>query len=344
MTTGPTAQEDTVVGENSTVLEVLNRAGVDLREFAIRQADVNARGETWQVKVSVRPRTPPGLGEGVQSLLDKISKLSPKPSKRAYKAPGDLLGCVYLFDWHAGKLSWAEETGHNWDLRIAEKTYNTAVDDLLCRSRASNVGSFLYVVGNDAINADNTAGTTARGTPVDCTDDRLSKVFSTAAACHIRAISLMVEQGPVRVVLVQGNHDPTVSYYLVQVLAAYFRNDPNVTFDQSPRTHKYHRHGTCLFGLTHGNNEKMADLPLRMAAERPEDWAACNTREWHLGHFHKVTCEEYKGVRVRVMPSLCPPDAWHFSSGYVGNVRAAEMWIYSATHGYYGHHSVPARS
>ena len=43
--------------------------------------------------------------------------------------------------------------------------------------------------------------------------------------------------------------------------------------------------------------------------------------------------DEQHGVRVRVLPALCPPDAWHAENGYVGNQRNAEGYVWNDREG-----------
>lgn len=59
-------------------------------------------------------------------------------------------------------------------------------------------------------------------------------------------------------------------------------------------------------------------------------------REVHLGHWHQTKVRELNGTRVRILPSLCAPDAWHAENGHVGAVRSAEAFIWDAAEGLVG--------
>ena len=51
------------------------------------------------------------------------------------------------------------------------------------------------------------------------------------------------------------------------------------------------------------------------------------------------------GVRVRVSPALCPPDAWHAEHGFTA-LRAAEAYVWHTTDGLVAaafHHVAPER-
>jgi hypothetical protein len=73
--------------------------------------------------------------------------------------------------------------------------------------------------------------------------------------------------------MVPGNHDYERNFYLGDSLEGWFYNNPNVTVDNSANPRKYYKYGQVLIGYTHGNEEKVTDLPLIMAHERSTDWA-----------------------------------------------------------------------
>jgi len=92
--------------------------------------------------------------------------------------------------------------------------------------------------------------------------------------------------------------------------------------------------------LAHGN-KKFTDYPGIMAAEKPKMWGDTIWREAHVGHHHRrqrllQDLQEYAGATVRVLPSLRPPDAWHSEQGYVGNIRAAEAYVWNKNEGLIG--------
>jgi len=85
--------------------------------------------------------------------------------------------------------------------------------------------------------------------------------------------------------------------------------------------------------MTHGDKGKHKTYPLLMATEQPEAFGQTMFREIHTGHTHQTKTEEQFGVRVRVLPSLSPPDAWHAENGFVSNQRNAEAYVWSAKEG-----------
>lgn len=281
--------------------------------------------------------------EAAESIVRRAEKSAPPPVKRVAWKASKILCEISLFDHHFGKLAWGAETGHDYDLAIAEALYENAVKDLLDKVKIYRPEEFLFTVGQDLLHVDNVQYQTTQGTPQDC-DGRLSKIIETAERATARAIRTLAARGKVRVMWVKGNHDSLMSQMLCRIMAAEFRKDDRVTVDVSPTSRKYVRYGASLLGYTHGNECPIKELPLIMARERPKDWAVCRTREWHTGHLHQQMLIEKMGIKVRILPSLAGTDAWHCDRGYIGNDRAAEAYLYDHSEGYFASFQVQARS
>jgi hypothetical protein len=227
--------------------------------------------------------------------------------------------------------------GRQYDVDIATRTFYAALDDLLTKGAALKPAQILLPLGNDFFNVDSLAKTTTAGTPQD-ESARWQESFLAGRKLLVEAIELCRDVAPVQVVMVAGNHDTQRLYYLGETLAAWFRHCADVQVNSSPTQRKYVRWHRTLIGFTHGDNEPAASLPIIMATERRADWACTAHHEWHLGHFHarqkKVfqSVADQHGVIVRVLPSLCPADAWHKSRGYQG-ARAAEAFYFDPSAG-----------
>ncbi len=132
--------------------------------------------------------------------------------------------------------------------------------------------------------------------------------------------------------VISGNHDQTRIFYTGHALHCWFRNTPDVTIDNGFQTRKYFCYGRNLIGFCHGHLEPHANLPLIMATEQKEAWSTAKFLEWHVGHWHTrkrkvfLPLEDQHGVVVRVIPSLCPPNAWAKSMGYLGQRAATAIF------------------
>lgn len=240
---------------------------------------------------------------------------------------------INVSDHHFGKLCWGVETGGApYDLKIAEAMFNRAVDVLLERSAGYEFEQVVFVLGNDLLHANNTDGQTFSGTQLD-TEGRFQKTYWTARKVMCAAIERLRQIAPVKVVAVYGNHDKTSLWTLTDSLECFFHDDPRVDVDNQPLYRKYFQWGLSGLMFTHGDLGKRTDFPLVFATERPDIFGSTKFREVHTGHLHTTKTEEFHGVRVRILPSLTPPDAWHAENAYVGNQRNAEAYVWSKDEG-----------
>jgi len=306
-------------------------------EYRVERMLINKWGapgrESKQIKVWLRTDADEfALAEKLRASLER----NPAVLRRPDLEPGELFAVLSLPDLHVGMLAWYRETGENYDTEIALGRMNAAAANLLSRLSGLRVGEIVFPIGNDIFHADTHENTTTAGTRVDV-DSRWQRAFQMMAEALIKGpISWAAEIAPVHVVVVPGNHDYQRAFYLGEVMRWYYegRGLP-VEVDNSPRLRKYYRRGKVLLGFTHGAWVKANQLPLIMATEAPQDWAEAVWREWLLGHYHRKremawnSTEEVGGVRLRVLPSLATPDAWHYQQGFVGGIREGTLSLYS---------------
>lgn len=271
-----------------------------------------------------------------ERLTQELSGLypAPKPIVRVdCTASGNMLE-LNVPDLHAGKLAWSKETGYkDYDTNIALDTFDEAVDTLLARSAHIHFDEILFVLGNDIMHSDTIAGTTTSGTQLD-NDSRYHKTFVKLRNRVIDIIKYkLLPVANVRIVGCPGNHDKLSAWHLADSLDMYFHDNPNVRVDNSPEEFKFVQWGQVMLMFAHGNTGKKPDYPLTMATKQKEMWAATTFREAHTGHIHQTMVQEFHGVRVRVLPALCEPDAWHAANNFVGNLKVAEAYAWNRSEG-----------
>lgn len=343
-----------------TLDDALAEANVDLNiwevanwRFNIWEGPAGAEGgnpiQYYQVRISFKRKAAGDIDyvKAVQELLPQISKQAPSFSPANYvfdnKKPNALVEFC-AFDLHYGKLCWAPESGENFDSNIARERMAAAVkSSMAATTPLYNVEKILFIVGNDYFNSDNAKQTTHGGTP-QTDDHRWQKVFHGGVTLLIDTIDYLMQFAPVEVMVIQGNHDWERIFYAGTVLEARYSGCQNVNVDNIPTPRKYFQYGRNLIGFTHGNNEKVNDLPMIMAQEVPQAWATSKYREFHLGHLHHnevkswISEKDYIGVKVRRMRSLTSNDAWHNMKGYVGQIQSAETYVWDANLGLLGIH------
>lgn len=301
--------------------------------------------QLFSVSAKLIRRKPSDPAVDLRTIVDEVRNYAPiYPAMVFHDSPRKSRRLLELTipDLHIGKLAWGEECGTDYDSKIAEELFQEAVADLLKKTSGHAFDEILLVVGNDFLNVDNSQNTTSAGTPQDC-DTRHAKTFKIARLLIQKTVEQLRAFAPqVTVMFVPGNHDTQSCYYLGEVLDAWFSKTDGVAVDNRPQLRKYFQFGRVLLGFTHGDKERPGDLPLLMATEVPNLWASTDHREIHTGHFHQrkatswVGVSENKGVTVRILPSLCAPESWHVGRGYVGNLRAAEAYVWDSEEGLVG--------
>ncbi len=268
--------------------------------------------------------------EKIHSLItDDMAEFAKK-----YKGPiikhqtkkGKYLLEPVVFDLHLGKLSWAPETGENYDYRIARDRFNFVVDDVYSRAMEVDIERTVIPIACDFWHIDNKKGQTNAGTLMDY-DSRSTKLFLVGVQMLIQMIDKFSQIGPVTVVLVAGNHDEEISFYALQYLAAWYRNSEIVNVWSNIRARKYIEFGVNLIGYDHGHRGQKR-LPANMSVEASEAWGRTFVREWHTGHKHRLSVIEEKGVTVRELSTVTGTDAWHHNEGYSGALCRSQSFLW----------------
>jgi hypothetical protein len=268
-------------------------------------------------------------------VADAKRAIAPRKAPAIVRPSAGLMLELDIFDLHIGKLAWGVETGHGpYDTKLAVGAFDEALDVLLARTGTHKFDRVLFPIGNDVLHSDGKANQTTAGTPQDV-DGRYHKVFLTARRMFVAAIEQRLARiAPLVIVpIVPGNHDEHAAWHLGDSLDCWFHSSKRIQILNHPTPRKYVRHGKVLLGFTHGNEEKLADLPQLMATEQPEAWGATRIREFHIGHRHKEMVDEKMGFKTRTLSALCAADSWHAKKGYVGNARAAEAFVWDAEEG-----------
>jgi hypothetical protein len=274
----------------------------------------------------------------LDDFIRDAKKNAPKISKVTYKkAPKGLWFEVDMPDIHIGKETWAEESGEDYNIEIARDVVLSTLDTLLGYARLYGIERILMPMGNDFFNVDNKYNTTTKGIPQQ-EDTRWSKTFREGRKLAVEMIDKCATLAPVHVIMIAGNHDEERSFYLGEVLDAWYSKSKNVTVDNRAIKRKYLKFGNNLIGFTHGAHEKIKQLPSIMPIEEPLLWAASKHREWHLGDKHHKQdllnrTEDVDGVTIRLLRSLSATDTWHFDKGYIGAPRAAEGFLWDKVDG-----------
>jgi hypothetical protein len=231
-----------------------------------------------------------------------------------------------LSDYHLAKRY---VDGDNDPAVRARRFFNVA-QNLIEKVRAIyDINKVVFPISNDFFHTDNYQNSTTNGTPQDIILDYASE-YELGFAILVDTIKMLkTNSNHVEVILVQGNHDRTKSFYLAHALDIFFTNENSVSFTREHSVVKGTMVGETFIGYHHGNC-KIDELPLLFATHPTysQMFGRARYREVHTGDKHHYMAKEIKGVRIQQMPSLSGTDRWHKDNNFVHSVRAALALVY----------------
>ena len=233
---------------------------------------------------------------------------------------------ISIYDFHLAKKT----TGLLETIEKRKEQYLDVLQDLVEKVRSCFViRKIVFPISNDFFHTDNYNNQTTQLTPQDVLvsyDKEYEEGFDLLVTSinYLKAVSETVD-----VILVQGNHDRTKSFYLAHALEVVFKNNVDILFHRKHSTTKFISLGTTFIGYHHGNC-KIEELPLVFATgtDSCEAFGNAKYREVHTGDKHHYMAKEIKGVRMQQMPSLSGVDRWHEDNNFINNIRAGLALVY----------------
>lgn len=292
--------------------------------------------ELHRVFVRLKPKAGPGVAECVEAMIKAASRKLRVPQTKKPPHREGLWQVVVVGDPHLGKYAWRRTTGPagggDYDLDIAERRVKQAASELLAVGDSHKPARRTIAFVGDVFHYDSPAGTTTSGTPLE-RDGRIQKMIEVGCETLLGIIERSAAKCLTDVVVVNGNHDETLTWAFQRIIAERFRHDQRVDVRLEYTGRQYAVHGKNLLGFCHGHRAKRK-LPQIMALEKPAEWSGSVCREWHTGHFHSQAAEWQRpietldGVIVRTCPSLSAADDWHSENGFLGSRQAMETFLY----------------
>jgi hypothetical protein len=319
--------------EQRALLEECREYGIDVENVK------HFWHKTKKISMFVVAQKRPSYEKVRDGIIKEMKVFSPKyPTLNRAKITDKHLLVVDPADIHIGKLSVWEETGYDYDSTVAMQMAEEGVSGLVQKAQGFPIEKILLVVGNDVLHVDNPHRTTTGGTPQD-TDSQWWEAFSAARRMYVRVIESLMAIAPVHVVYNPSNHDYVSGYMLVDALYCWFHKAKDVSFDRAISHRKYFVYGNSLIATTHGDGAKNADMPLLMATEAAQKWAATKYRYIYQHHIHHrvktswQSVKDYPGITLTTLRSPSAPDAWHDRKGHTGAPRAVEGFVHHVKDG-----------
>jgi hypothetical protein len=255
-----------------------------------------------------------------EELIEELKSFSPKAPKFKKVNHSDCLLEICMPDFHIGRQAFDNE----------KQLFEDALWSITERAtRNYDIGQIELPIGNDFLNSDNIKYGTTKGT-AQFDYQKWYESFRNAWQLLASNISALRDVSPINVRTILGNHDQARMFYVGDVLSAYFHNSDINVVNNINQFHHF-VFGDNMVMYDHGEI-KAADYPLIMATEFPKEFSKTKYREVHTGHFHKEMVNEYRGIKVRYLPSLAKNSDWEKQKGYK-HIHQAQGLVWHKKHG-----------
>jgi len=293
---------------------------------------VDADGRTVQQWVKTNQRAEDQLAlmrVAVDELKKDLPRITIMPAPASVRA--ELLNQFVVTDNHFGMLSWHEETGSDYDLRIAEQLlldwFSAAIDISPDAHTAvlAQLGDMMHHDAHESV-------TPAHRHVLDA-DSRLQKVIRLVIRTIRRIIDMLLQKHHhVHVVMASGNHDPASSAWLREMLAAMYEDEPRITVDNSPSLYYAYEWGSTALFYHHGHKRGIANVDATLAGMFRELYGRSKYAFAHIGHLHSDEGKKSGLMYVERHETLAAPDAYAAGGGWLSG-RSAKVITYSKTGG-----------
>lgn len=269
----------------------------------------------------------------VEGLCADITPVAPVPSPKK-KQKANLLNLYTVSDFHLGMLAWADETGDDWDMKIAEDLFARWFDAAFRQAPDAATG-VINLLGDFAHFDSLDAVTPASGHVLDA-DTRYQKLVRYMIRMVRRVVSMaLVKHKLVKLVIVQGNHDESGMIWLAEMFHTLYANEPRVMVDTSADVYKMIQHGKTTLFFHHGHKCKFDAIEPVMIAKFRKAFGESEYSYAHVGHLHHQKIVESRNMVVEQHRTLASKDAYASRGGWMSK-RSANVITYSADFGEVG--------
>ena len=191
--------------------------------------DADGKPKLQWVKTSLDQQK---LNEMAQAILVGMKDEIPRVSMMAAPPHGNdnLLNCYVITDYHLGMLSWKEETGADWDLKIGEDTIIKWFSQAIQQSPDANQAIFAQL--SDFLHFDGMDAVTPASKHLLDVDTRFAKVVRSAIRILRTVVDMLLQKHQkVHIIMADANHDPVSQIWLREWFSAMYENEPRITVD-----------------------------------------------------------------------------------------------------------------
>ena len=200
-------------------------------------------------------------------------------------------------DFHLGMLAWADESGDDWDMKIAEDLFSRWFDAAF--QKAPEAGTGVINLLGDFAHFDSLDAVTPESRNVLDADTRYQKLVRYMIRMVRRVVDMaLVKHKNVRLLIVQGNHDESGMIWLAEMFSTLYDNEPRVFVDTSPDVYKMVQHGKTTLFFTHGHKCRFEVVEPIMIAKFRKAFGESEYSYAHVGHLHHQKIVESRNMVV----------------------------------------------
>ena len=251
----------------------------------------------------------------------------------------DLLTTYILTDYHAGMFAWHEESGADWDIKIAEE----GLIRYFTRSASLSPNSETAILANigDMLHYDGMLPVTPASKHVLDADTRFQKLIRVVIRALRHAVSILLDKHKhVHVIMSQGNHDEASSAWLRECFAEFYADEHRVTVDTRPDPYYCYEHGLTSLFFHHGHRKRIGSIDSVFAGKFREVFGRTKYSYGHMGHLHHSEVKETNLMVLEQHRTLAAPDAYASSGGWLSG-RSACAITYSKDYGELSRVTIP---
>jgi hypothetical protein len=265
----------------------------------------------------------------LDAIRDGLETLPRAQEIVAPSAPDSLCAVFPVADLHIGLLTDLEETGADWNGKIAGRCFAETFGRLV--SVTPRAGTAILAQLGDLTHTDDQRNITPQsGHQLDA-DTRYFMILRRAVAAMKWAIDALRAQYPQVIYRgCRGNHDITAHYAVTLALAEHYRDIPGVTIVDQAGEFYVREFGANMLLLHHGDRAKPERLVHFAAAEWSEMWGRTKHRLALSGHVHHETRKEIGGMAFESVGTIIPRDAYAISHAYSARRALASITLDAA--------------
>ena len=274
-----------------------------------------------QIDPAVMARVMDDMREGFSAEMPE--RWEPR-DRRNYATDDNLLTTYILTDYHLGMLAWGEETGADWDIKIAE----ALLEKYFARAISLSPSSDTAILANigDLFHFDGMAPVTPTSGHVLDADTRFQKLVRVAIRAVRLAVMMMLEKhNHVHIIHATGNHDMSSAAWLRECFSVFYENDPRITVETRPDPYYCYEHGSTSLFFHHGHRRKVANVDSVFAGKFRDIFGRTKYSYAHLGHLHSTEVKETPLMLVEQHRTLAAPDAYATGGGWLSGRSACAI-------------------